>query len=151
MIYKTCKLAKIFRKPAADVSPEIIVKSSLTLLIMYSFIVCHKTVTCYRSWRVGNAQLVFTWRKYRYSELDSFSNTPWLLVVTLEATLLKAHYWCHNCWETSSAGRALSCRGEVGLDFAGPEKYSGSSDNWGKRSTFALQTAGSLCGSDDYF
>ena len=33
------------RKPAADVSPEIIVKSSLTLLIMYSFIVCHKTVT----------------------------------------------------------------------------------------------------------
>ena len=45
MIYKTCKLAKTFRKPAAEVSPEIIGKYSLTFLIMCSFIFCHKTIT----------------------------------------------------------------------------------------------------------
>lgn len=45
MIYKTCKLAKTFRKPTAEVSPEIIGKYSLTPLIMCSIIVCHKTIT----------------------------------------------------------------------------------------------------------
>ena len=113
MIYKTCKLAKTFRKRAAEVSPEIIGKYSLTHLIMCSFIVCHKTVTLLS---------IVTWGRN-----ECVTNEP----------------------QRTSAGRLVEGRSDwIPRD---RKNTQGPQITEGKGTTFALQTARSLCSSDDHF